>query len=241
MLYSHDNLNISITDSINNPMKKKVNSSFQTLQAYLQGLLDTDDSKNTIAALVDQRLNMLRVLFTLPAAGTDQLVLGFVRHYIASAPKHLSAFQALAEMTGCDSYTQPFLDTAQQFFFEPHPVSDAESGLHALLCKAYLFHRMMEELNDRITLERQLPLAPIDMAHANLVAHTLIGDEQANLLDQTVLIQLELINVGSADKAKQLFQQTSVKATTLELKNKGWQAVLERWPFLGDDLSGVFE
>lgn len=222
-------------------MEDDENSAIQTLQAYLQGQLDTDNGEDTIPALVNQRLNALRVLFTLPASGTDQLVLGFVRDYIASAPKHLSAFQTLAEMTEINSYTQPFLNTAQQFFFEPHPVSDAESGLHALLCKAYLFHRMMEELNDRITLERQLPLAPIDMAYASLIAHTLIGDEQANLLDQTVLIQLELINVGSADKAKQLFQQTSVKAATLELKNKGWQAVLERWPFLGDNLSGVFD
>jgi hypothetical protein len=222
-------------------MEENVNSAIQTLQAYLQGQLDTDDGENTIPALVDQRLHVLRVLLTLPAAGADQLVLDFVRDYIASAPKHLSAFQALAEMTKINSYTQPFLNTAQQFFFEPHPVSDAESGLHALLCKAYLFHRMMEEVNDRITLERQLPLAPIDMAYANLIAHSLIGDEQANLLDQTVLIQLELINIGSANKAKHLFQQASVKAATLELKNKGWQAVWERWPFLGEDLSSIFD
>jgi hypothetical protein len=44
-----------------------------------------------------------------------------------------------------------------------------------LLSQAYFFHRLAEKLNDRIVLERQLPLAPIELTYTNLVAHSIIG------------------------------------------------------------------
>lgn len=220
-------------------MTNTSDSSTQTLQSYLTSELNQTDSQHSLDALISLHLKTPSTLFTLPDHGAEDLLRTFSHRYILCAPLHLEAYDALAKLTGIDEYTQPFFKAAHQFFFDQHPAMQAISGAHTLLYKAYLFHRLMEELNDRVILERQLPLSPIDMSYTNLIVHALIGDEQANLLDQTVLIQLELINAERADKTKDIFQRKATQALTGQLQQQGWGEAYTRWPFLNEDIADI--
>lgn len=221
-------------------MNKLLDDGANELQSYIDMQINNAEHDRTLDVLIEQQLNVLVVLFALPEQGAAQNAVDFARRYIITCPLYLAAYQALAEESDIQGYTRAYLYTAQQFFLNSHPIVDAASGMHALLCKAYLCHRMLEELNDRVMLERQLPLVPTDMAHTNLVAHTLLGDEQANILDQSVLIQLEIISSQQTEKASIIFQQHSTKILTAALKENGWDATYTHWPFLKDDLMDIF-
>jgi hypothetical protein len=99
---------------------------------------------------------------------------------------------------------------------------------------------MLEELNDRVGLERGLPLSPADMSFTNIVAHTLIGDSDANLLDQTILIQLDIIIAERSVESSHCFEQNFVKQGTQQLKESNWVDVLGHWPLLGVDMTDCF-
>ena len=86
-------------------------------------------------------------------------------------------------------------------------------------------------------IERRWPLVPIDNAHVNLIVHTLIGDEQANLLDQTILINMELIRSKLSEAEKNVFRQEEAQQQLARLCQQGWKATLEQWPFLSDDMT----
>ena len=221
-------------------MNKTSDHGNNELQSYIDMQINDAENDRTLHVLIEHQLSVLVALFTLPKQGAMQKALDFARHYITSSPRYLTAYQTLAEESDIHGYTRAYLYTAQQFFLDPHPIVDTTTGMHALLCKAYLFHRMLEELNDRVMLERQLPLAPVDAAHTNLVAHTLIGDEQANILDQSVLIQLEIISSQQTDKASVIFQQRSTQALTTALKENGWEKTYADWPLLKDDMIDIF-
>lgn len=211
------------------------------LQHYIADCLDRLLTHQAIAPLISKRLPLLEAFFG-GACDPNQRTMNFVRDYITLAPAYFSALNTLAETDNIHTYTTPFLGDAINFILPKAAVESASSGLKNedniinLLSQAYSFHRMIEELNDRVALERQLPLAPIDMAYTNLVAHTIIGDEEANLLDQNVLIKLELTSAALADKTEVIFQNPSTQALTEQRREGGWQDVYEGWPFFAENI-----
>lgn len=210
------------------------------LQSFIDTHLIDVSNEDSIHELIEQQLDTLMILMAMPEKEAQPHVLEFTKEYIASCPLFLEAYHTLAEATDIGDYTRAFLHTATAFFFDEHPVLSNLSGRHNLFCRAYLFHRMLEELNDRVALERDLPLSPADMSYTNLIAHTLISDNEANLLDQTVLIQLEIINVKQLDIGSDIFEQDSAKERTNKLKESGWGEVIEHWPFLTKDMADCF-
>lgn len=196
------------------------------------------DNTSTLDQINDQQQTLSRAFgLTGSAEDISQALLTFAVQYIRRSADYLSAFNELAKQSNITHYTNTFLKTACNYFSEPHPIVNSTQGLEALLCQAYLCHRTLEELNDRIFAERQWPLAPCDTAHANLIAHTIIGDERANLLDQTVLINLELTTAKQTEIQQTLFQQEATKQQSHMLREQGWSSVLEQWPFLDEDMT----
>lgn len=210
------------------------------LQSFIDSHLVDVSSEDSIHELIEQQLDTLMILMAMPEKEAQPHALEFTKQYIASCPLFLEAYHTLAEATDIGEYTRAFLHTATAFFFDEHPVLNDLSGRLDLFCRAYLFHRMLEELNDRVALERELPLSPADMSHTNLIAHTLISDNEANLLDQTVLIQLEIISAKQLDISQRIFEQDSAKKRTQKLKESGWDDVIEHWPFLTKDMTDCF-
>jgi hypothetical protein len=218
------------------------------LRQHLSDRLNEVDADAAIKPLVIERLPLLEAFFSAPNDEADSgdsnvydQTVQFVHEYIALAPDYLFALTALAEMDNIAQYTSPFLQDAVNFFFDDeyskNPTAAFETTIETLLSQAYSFHRMIEELNDRIALERQVPLAPMDLAYTNLIAHTIIGDKEANLLDQNVLIKLELTSAQLASEAEMIFQNPAPKSLTEQRRDGGWQDVYEKWPFFAKDIT----
>jgi hypothetical protein len=204
------------------------------LEEHLRNCLDQVDANAAIAPLIAERMPLLGAFFD-DAEDIQVQTVRVVHAYIAAVPHYFTAFSTLAEMDNITDYTMAFLTDAVQLFLGERD-NDSKQTIVDLLRQAYLFHRMIEELNDRVALERQLPLAPIDLAYTNLVAHTIIGDDEANILDQDVLIKLELTSVTLANTAEVIFQNPATRALTEQRRDRGWQDVYEKWPFLTRDI-----
>jgi hypothetical protein len=63
------------------------------------------------------------------------------------------------------------------------------------------------------------------MSMANIVAHSLLGDELANQLDHLVLLAIE---TSEADKS--VFENDSIKEKLSLNHANDWQAVKTKWP-----------
>jgi hypothetical protein len=215
-------------------MHSTVADTTHLLEKHLRHCLNKAEANAAIAPLIAERMPLLGAFFD----GSDDIHVQTVRvvhAYISAVPPYFDVLSTLAEMDNISDYTVAFLADATQFFLGENQ-NNEQVTIVDLLRQAYLFHRMIEELNDRVALERQLPLAPIDLAYTNLVAHTIIGDDEANILDQNVLIKLELTNAKLANAAEFIFQNPATKALTEQRRDRGWQDVYDKWPFLTRDI-----
>ena len=206
-------------------------------------LIYTDaNCDQSLKRLIEQESPSLNTLVALNHNNHTARIIAFAHHYINQAPKMLGVLDTLAKSSAINEYTQAFLTTAADYFFTADPaVIDHLSGTHAYLSRAYLCHRMLEELNDRVRTERQWPLAPIDTTYTNLITHTLIGDKTANLLDQRLLIDLELINTALTSAEKNIFHQQPAQQSLALLYKEGWGKTLQRWPFLAEDMAALLQ
>lgn len=168
----------------------------------------------------------------LPKDNADAVLADFVFRYIEHVPNFIDALGGLTKGAGIHDYASVFLEIAEDFFIEPPDVVGAQSGLNALLAEAYLAHRLIEEVNDRVIGRCGIPLAPLDMTRANLIVHQLLGETLANDLDFVVHYSTEL----HMDK-EQLMENEAFHRYVREHKLHGWATELDRWPCLAEDLS----
>ena len=218
-----------------------MNEMSNPINFYIAEQLQQEGSSESLKKLIHQHTSTLCVLLQLPSDKANECLLRFTCRYIEIIPEYLQAFSSLAQHSGIIAYTEAFFNEVHAFYTDKHPVADSALNTQALLCRSYMAHRMLEELNDRIAIERRLPLVPIEMGHTNLIIHTLIGDERANLLDQTVLIRLELVNMKMAKQCKGIFEKPEVKSYVNQHKIEGWGQRLEQWPCLSEDLTRLLD
>lgn len=169
----------------------------------------------------------LHKAISLPESKPGQALLVFVVRYIEQVPELLDTLAALMREAGIYEGGKVFLDIAEDFFLRPPEMVREHSGLHALVDKAYLAHRMVEEVNDRLMMLCNVPLAPMDMTLSNIIVHDLLGEAFANQLDLAVHYATEA-----------LFQPDNL-ASNSALANfvrsdcsRQWRNTLEGWPKL---------
>lgn len=195
--------------------------------------------ESSLHKLLTPKVTLLKSMLRLNEGREFEQLTQFIQAYIDRCPDCLELCQELAAKTFIEPFTHLYIHAATEYFLDAHPVINSLSGNHAFLCRAYLCHRMLEELNDQVMLERRWPLAPVDMSHVNLIVHTLIGDEQANLLDQTILIRMELIRSQLNEDEKTVFQQEKSQQQLALLCQQGWKETKEQWPFLNEDIAAA--
>ena len=185
--------------------------------------------------LLRARAQHLHDAIKLPHAEAEQLLAKFVVRYIAQVPEFIEAISEITQEAGIFDGILPLLNIASDYFLAPPDIIGNHSQLEALLDEAYLAHRLLEEVNDRFIGYCGIPLAPMDMTRANIIAHELIGEPYANELDQAVLFSAELLlNQYS-------FAGESFKHYIALHKSRGWSQELTRWPCLTEDLAIVLD
>lgn len=185
-----------------------------------------------LRSLIRESIPRLHGAIQLPPRDAEAVLTDFVFRYLDHVPNFIDALRGLTRAAGIYDYASLFLLQAEDFFLHPPALIDKHAGLDALLHEAYLAHRLIEEINDRVVGRCGIPLAPMDMTRANLVVHQLIGEPFANDLDFVVHYATE----SHMDK-EALMDNEAFHRFASERKTRGWQAELDRWPCLAEDLS----
>ena len=188
-------------------------------------------SSHVLQHFLQDKIGELHRSIKLPKEHGDEALVLFVTRYIEHVPEFLNALTELAKSAGIYKFVKRFVDIATAYFEQPPElVKLNHEGLHALIDEAYLAHRLVEEVNDRIMLNCGIPLAPMDMTLSNIIVHDILGDEFANELDLAVHYSVEVIFNGVDLKSCKDFS----RYVETHLEN-GWQKELEKWPCLVGD------
>ena len=154
----------------------------------------------------------------------------FVTHYIEHVPDFIEALTTLTKSAGVYQYAKAFLSIAEDYFFEPPELIQGHDGLLALINEAYLAHRLMEEVNDRVMMACGFPLAPMDMTLSNIIVHDILGDDFANQLDLAVHYSIE-----SLFESDGFFRNAHFDDYLRSHHNDAWLNAIEEWPCLAGD------
>lgn len=112
----------------------------------------------------------------------------FVEEYVEMAPRLVECVDKSARRIGRHTLFAPFVAAAQTAFERPSVLLSRYDGLDSLLIKAYLCHRLIEEMYENNRSIRNANLVDVQATQANLLAHHLIGEPFANELDNSILI-----------------------------------------------------
>ncbi len=177
-------------------------------------------------------LDRVHMAIQLPEGNAVGSIVDFIIAYIEHVPSFLEAAWDITESAGIRSYATPILSLAESYFLKPPEIVNGHIGLDELMDEAYLAHRLLDEVNDRFMVRAGIPLVPMDMTISNLIVHNLIGEPFSNELDDAVQIA-----AGRLMNREQVYESNEFKDYVATHRGDQWQAELERWPCLTDQLS----
>lgn len=120
----------------------------------------------------------------------------FATTYVRHAPDLMVTVRRKACLLEVEPYVEPFFVLAEAFFLSP--IEKKENELIMVVSSAYLAHRLFEEVNDVIYSLTGLSILEKDITQANLVVHTLLGENYVNRLDKMIdQIMKEMTGVDS--------------------------------------------
>lgn len=215
--------------------QQRLSMSVNRTQAIRQTIRSTKSEpshQEALLALIGEQMPKLHTSIHLPSKNPAGALVDFIIRYIEHVPNFIDAIGGLTRAAGIYEYSSIFLTMAEDFFVNPPAVLQKKHGLNALMAEAYLAHRLIEEVNDRILSHCGIPLAPMDMTRSNLIVHELLGEPYANELDFIVFYATETHMSRESSMNNAAFHQY-VEAH----KQHGWKAELDKWPCLAEDLS----
>lgn len=147
----------------------------------------------------------------------------FAVEYIEMAPRLIECVDACAREAGSARLFTPFIETATNYFTQPSATLARFEGLDGLLNRAYLCHRLMEEMYENNYSIRTSQLVDVEATRANLLVHRLIGEPFANELDEAVSLNVLKI-AGSPD-----YYELDLNPFVQQAKNTAWSWMREYW------------
>lgn len=150
----------------------------------------------------------------------------FAVEYIEMAPRLVECVDACAREAGVSRLFKPFLDAAIRYFTQPSVLLVRFDGLDGLLIRAYLCHRLMEEMHDSNRSIRASELIDLEATRANLLAHELIGEPFANELDDSITVTVLQI-AGTPD-----YYNLDLDPFIDQVNNRAWDWMRQYWESL---------
>ncbi len=150
----------------------------------------------------------------------------FAIEYIEMAPRLIECVDACAREAGTKHLFQPFIDAATRYFTQPSVLLVRYDGLDGLLIRAYLCHRLMEEMHDNNRSIRASELIDLEATRANLLVHELIGEPFANELDDSITITVLQI-AGTPD-----YYSLDLEPFVNQVNNRAWDWMRQFWEHL---------
>lgn len=147
----------------------------------------------------------------------------FAVEYIEMAPRLVECVDACAREAGITELFQPFIDAATRYFTQPSVLLVRYDGLDGLLIRAYLCHRLMEEMHDNNRSTRASELIDLEATRANLLVHELIGKPFANELDDAITVTVLQI-AGTPD-----YYDLDLEPFIDQVNNQAWDWMRQYW------------
>lgn len=189
----------------------------------IQKAKEDEQKTGGFAKLLQGKLDELHLTVSLHGLDRLSCLYNFAVEYIEMAPRLIECIEACAKEANEVELFQPFIDTAVNYFTQPSVVFSKYIGLDGLLIKAYLCHRLMEEMYENNKTIRNSELVDIETTQANLLAHHLIGEPFSNELDHSILITVCQI-VGTPS-----YYELDLNPFVLQAKNKAWEWMRAYW------------
>lgn len=147
----------------------------------------------------------------------------FAIEYIEMAPRLIECVEACAREAGKAELFAPFVKAAIGYFTQPSVLLVRYDGLDGLLIRAYLCHRLMEEMYENNRSTRASELVDVEATRANLLAHQLIGEPFANELDQSITVTVLQI-AGTPD-----YYELNLDPFVEQTRNAAWDWMKHYW------------
>lgn len=147
----------------------------------------------------------------------------FAIEYIEMAPRLIECVDACAREAGTARLFTPFVRAAIGYFTEPSALLLQYCGLDGLLIRAYLCHRLMEEMHENNHSIRNGGLVDIEATRANLLVHELIGEPFANELDDSITVTVLQI-AGTPD-----YYELNLDPFVEQVNNDAWNWMRQYW------------
>ncbi len=147
----------------------------------------------------------------------------FAVEYIEMAPRLIECVEACAAEAGNSALFAPFIKAAIGYFTQPSVLLVRYDGLGGLLIRAYLCHRLMEEMCENNRCTRASELVDVEATRANLLAHQLIGEPFANELDQSITVTVLQI-AGTPD-----YYELNLDPFVDQTRNAAWDWMKQYW------------
>lgn len=212
-------------------MRQRLTTDLNPIRVLIRQAQEEDTASGRLVDFLQHRTPHLHNAIRLPQDQAAAHLADFVMRYIRHVPDFIEAMSTMAKEAGIYHEVSPLLKIASDYFLSPPSLVGEHSQLQAMLDEAYLAHRLIEEVNDRFMTQSGIPLAPMDMTMANIIAHELIGEPFANELDQAVLFSAELL------LNEHKLEGDNVREYVAQHQHYGWDEELKRWPCLAEDLA----
>jgi len=172
-----------------------------TLKQNIEMILVEIDSTSAAKGIAPRLAKVIRI-FNLPdQTDSHTQLMAFLFDYVRSVPVNISTLDELGRRHKITDLLQPYINLASNYLdstsrtlqHQSHqgvPV-DVNEHLLAILQGAYIFNRLLEELNDEIENFIGIPLLGVNLMTANIIVHDIIGDTFANRLDKIIESMVE--------------------------------------------------
>lgn len=158
----------------------------KSVEQQLSQALTQEQQTHALENALQASYPLISRLVQLDKNAAGKQLLEFVLLYVRSVPSLLGDFLHTSKKYGLSSSVEPLVSIAISFLDFPPEKIGARSGVTALMVKAYLANRLLEEVNDACHFHIGKTMIPCDMTLTNTIIHTLIGEPFANDMDKLV-------------------------------------------------------
>lgn len=182
----------------------------------------------TFLRQMKEKVNQLPTSIVVGGSNPATSLFQFAIEYIEMAPRLIECVDACAQEAGIQELFRPFIDGAARYFTQPSVLLVQYDGLDGLLIRAYMCHRLMEEMHDNNRSIRASELIDLEATRANLLVHELIGEPFANELDDAITITVLQI-AGTPD-----YYSLDLEPFVNQVNNRAWDWMRQFWEHLLD-------
>ena len=203
----------------------------QAIRQLIIQVKEQEAQSRHLQKLISDQIDQLHRTIELPEDNACETLLSFTMDYIDYVPDFLEALNEASRQVGVHHVISPFLDIVEENFMADTISDQPISGLDLLLDKAYLAHRLIEEVNDQYHIKTGSTLIPTNMTWANLIVHSILGEGFANELD--VIVGR---TVDQMMRSQPIFNEEKFSTLIHDHSAEEWIRIWSRWNCLSNNL-----